>query len=223
MSPLKLVACLAAALPFFGGCAVAPQDADADAEADTVSVEAAISTRIRPGNFKLYLSPGEIPYPNCDVYTQLEIVSSPARATLTERVDGVCNISLLPDSRTYRVRQVATDCGSIVYIGGLRRNGELHALRITDHRSRMCNDLVPAQVTVEEIGPGPNGIRKLVARYSHDAAPTPPPPPAPRSAVSCEAAGGTCQSIFATTYCAKWADSTTHDCGGMPSTGCCLP
>lgn len=107
--------------------------------------DAVVDSAVRPGSFKLYGEPGVAPNPNCDVHTSL--VLGP-RAVLSEVVGGDCEIHVDPNERTYALHLDRTECGSRVYIG---TSGE-REITLTDHRARICRDIPPAQIVVEETG-----------------------------------------------------------------------
>jgi hypothetical protein len=151
-----------------GGCAVDAQDL---AEGDETTTEDALKTSVSPGTFKLYSDPDHTPSPHCDVFTRLELKASPARAELREEVasTSLCKLMVQPNERFFRLRQQPTGCGSKLYTGSFRKQGKLHAIKITDHRTRLCKDLVPAKIIVEETVPGfPGAI--TTTKYSFDGA-----------------------------------------------------
>lgn len=143
------------------GCAVEPSAEDADEE---VSAEDALTTRIPPGTFKLYDEPHAQPNPSCDVHTSLVLHSDGgARATLEERVGGFCELYVAPTTREFRLRAAGTSCGSKIYKGRKKVDGVWRSITITDHRKRVCRDLVPAKIIVEEKWSGHE-----TTRYSYD-------------------------------------------------------
>ncbi|MBX3193005.1 MAG: hypothetical protein KF819_38830 [Labilithrix sp.] len=146
-----------------GGCAI-----DAAEDEDLVSSEDAIlAASLTPGTFKLYDAPRADPG-SCDVHTVLELKSqSGARAALHERVGGPCRLAVFPDLREYRLRFEGTACGSKIYKGSKRIAGKLRNIKITDHRTRVCRDLVPAKIIVEET----DRDGALRTKYSNDAPP----------------------------------------------------
>lgn len=137
-----------------------------DAEGDSVSEAEAISARITPGSFKLYGQPGATPSPACDIHTKLELKASYfSTATLEEAVSGMCEIAVVPNARTYRLRLAGESCGTRIYSGSLTKAGKRTEIRITDNRGRLCRDLVEAKIIVEETRDG-----QTVKRYSADGA-----------------------------------------------------
>ena len=171
MNTKLVVSAMLVSLIGFGvaGCAVDAQDS---AEGDETSAEEALRTTVTPGTFKLYSQAGHTPSPNCDIFTQLVLKGSPASATLDEHVGHEpgaisCKLMVQPNERTFRLKQQPTGCGSKLYTGSFRKDGKLHAIKITDHRTRVCRDLVPAKIIVEETVPGfPGAI--TTTKFSFD-------------------------------------------------------
>jgi hypothetical protein len=139
------------------GCAAAPAD-------ESESTEAALAAK---SSFKLYADPDHVPNADCDVYTLLNL-SAPShggvRNPIPERgivvahfrdvSEGTCRIRLDAVPRSYRLVLEDTDCGSHVYRSEEVVEGQKRAVTITDHRTRTCRDLVPAQIIVEESDEG---------------------------------------------------------------------
>lgn len=131
------------------GCAV---DSVAEGDDDAVSSDEAIKAGIAAGTFKLYDEPRHQPNPSCDVHTAIELSSyrSGSRIDLRETVGGLCEIYVDPQERFYRLRFDGTSCGSRIYKGKKKIDGKTREITVTDHRTRMCRDLVPAKIIVEE-------------------------------------------------------------------------
>ena len=144
------------------GCAV---DSSVDADEDAVSADEAIKAGITAGTFKLYGQPRVQPNAMCDVHTAIELSSyrSGSRIDLREAVGGVCEIYVEPQERFYRLRFDGTACGSRIYKGQKKINGKTRSITVTDHRTRVCRDLVPAKIIVEETD--------QPTKYSFDGAP----------------------------------------------------
>lgn len=157
------------------GCA-ADADTDGGAEdgpdSDDVTVDEANAAKVTPGSFKLYGQPRATPNPNCDPHTKLTLEASRySTAKLEEGLEGFCEIAVVPNPRTYRLRLASTSCGSRIYTGSVTKSGKKYAVKITDHRTRLCEDVVPAAVIVEETVPGfPGAI--TTTKYSYDGAPS---------------------------------------------------
>src|SRR6185295_11162150 len=168
-SSLRIGLLVLSLAPIAVACSAAGDDVS---DGDDVSEAEANVARITPGEFKMYDQPRATPDPSCDVHTKLSLTADRgSRAKLEEVVGGPCEIAVFPNPREYRLRLDETSCGSKIYTGSIRRNGERNTLKITDHRTRTCRDLVPAKIITEEFtGNGFAGpvIRKL---YSLDAAP----------------------------------------------------
>jgi len=166
LAALSLVTLSTVAL---AGCSA---DASDDAlDEDMISSEDAIRAQsLVPGTFKLYADPGHQANPSCDLHTALELTNqNGARAKLREVVGGFCEIFADPQPREYRLRYEGTSCGSVTYRGQKKIAGKLRSIKITDHRSRVCRDLVPAKIIVEETGI--NGGTSI--KYSAPDAPAP--------------------------------------------------
>jgi hypothetical protein len=144
------------------GCAV---DTASEGDDDAVSTDEAIKAGIAPGTFKLYDEPRREPNASCDVHTAIELSSyrSGSRIDLRETVSGLCEIYVEPQERFYRLRFDGTACGSRIYKGQKKINGKTRSITVTDHRTRICRDLVPAKIVVEETD--------RPTKYSFDGAP----------------------------------------------------
>ncbi len=108
----------------------------------------AISEGITPGEFKLYANPGVTPNPSCDPHTKLSLKAGAAH--LEEAVGGSCEIVAVPNPRDYALHLDHTDCGSNIFVGTTVKDGSEWSITITDHRTRMCRDIPPAEIVVEE-------------------------------------------------------------------------
>ena len=87
---------------------------DAGEDNDDVTVDEANAAKVGPGTFKLYGEPHFTPNPSCDLHTKLELKAATfSTATLEEAVGGFCEIAVVPNPRTYRLRLTGTDCGCI--------------------------------------------------------------------------------------------------------------
>ena len=155
---LLTLACASSSLT---GCA-------AEAASDDVeSSEAALGTIVAPGEFKLYDSPRANPTPTCDVHGVLVLSNDEdgAHASLAESVDGTCEIFVERRLRELSLTLAETSCGSKIFKGTTVVDDRIHTITITDHRSRLCRDLVPARIIVAEKDED-GAVRK---RYSFDA------------------------------------------------------
>lgn len=122
-----------------------PNDGESS-ESDVVK-----GAKVTPGSFKLYATPDHQPSPSCDIHTQLTLSPDPRNnAKLVEAVTGLCKIAVVPNERTYNLRLTGTPCGSKEWSGVLNKGGKRTEIKITDHRSRMCMDVVAGLVEVEE-------------------------------------------------------------------------
>jgi hypothetical protein len=134
-------------------CAAPTSEEVADAE------EAVRGASIAPGTFRLHTQPNHTEDLACDNYTSLELTPN-GRAKLVSMLTGRCALTAFyaPFIRDYSLRQTGTNCGSKIYEGTTRVDGPVARgrakIKITDHRSRVCRDLVPAKIIVEEAATG---------------------------------------------------------------------
>jgi hypothetical protein len=136
-------------------CSSADAGDASDSDGDVVVESEAVAAKVTPGSFKLYSQPNATPNPGCDVHTKLDLKAEyRSTASLQEAVGGSCEIAVFPNQRTYRLRLEGTDCGSRIYAGFRKKDGESYAIKITDHRTRLCENVVPAAIIVEETVPG---------------------------------------------------------------------
>jgi len=130
--------------------------------------------------FKLYNAPSVQPSPHCDYYAHLTLAEGPAglRATLENRLDGICEMAVFPQKRTYLLARLDDDCGSrryasteVHYQGDSEAPAETPSpftkVEIIDHRTRLCRNRVLARVIVKET----LATGQVVTRYSHDVRP----------------------------------------------------
>ncbi len=130
------------------------------------------ATSVVGGKFKLYAKPRHQADPNCDIHTLLVLSEKRGAmgATMTEGVDGVCEIYIAPKRRSYTLASEQMGCGSFKYEGS--RLFQMHEslkptdavkIEIVDHRGRICRDLVPAPIiTTETLANG-----KTIVKYSN--------------------------------------------------------
>lgn len=141
-------------------CGSSADDAAAGDEADSTG------SRVASGEFELGDTPHSVPT-DCDVHTHLSLKDSPSTATLSEVVGGMCRLAVMPNLRTYKLHLSKTDCGSLSYTGKLKDGS---TIRLTDHRARTCEDVVPAQIVVEETSLA-GYDSTTTTKYSRDPAP----------------------------------------------------
>ena len=80
---------------------------------------------------------------------------------------------MVPNARDYRLRRTGTSCGSSTYSASFTKGIETWSIKITDHRTRTCRDVIPAKVIITETHDGPLGPIEIT-QYSSDRAPTAP-------------------------------------------------
>ncbi|MFO0674979.1 MAG: hypothetical protein U0169_00455 [Polyangiaceae bacterium] len=111
---------------------------------------------LEPFSTPLFMIPNAHPNPNCFVATRFDLENGFAmpRATLDEFVGGTCGLYVTSNPRRYDLSLESRTCGSKVWVGsGKDDAGNPYTLRITDHRDRYCEDIVPALFVVEESSP----------------------------------------------------------------------
>jgi hypothetical protein len=162
----------AVGLSLLVGCAGA--DADGAVSALEPTDEAAEALAAAPAQepipaafIALYDRPGMTPDPVCDRFTRMQLHNGPTGPTafLLEMTLGDCTRQPEPNERAYDLRKTGESCGSKIWEGSRRTARGLAKIKITDHRTRLCRDLVPAKLIVEE-----TIARRKTVRYSYDAA-----------------------------------------------------
>ena len=122
--------------------------------------------RLEPVRAALFSIPNAHPNPSCFVATRIDLGNGFAMpvATIEEFVGGSCGLTVVPNTRRYSLSLVSHACGSNVYEGtGRDEAGNSYSVRVTDHRERYCEDIVPAVFVVEETRAG--GIART--KYSY--------------------------------------------------------
>lgn len=167
LSVVLLTASVSALAVACGGAAEEASPGDTD----DVTNDEANAAKITAGNFKLYDQPRATPNPSCDVHTKIDLKSvGGSSATLSEGLGGTCEIYVVPNPRTYKLKDAGGSCGSRIFTGSVTKGGKKYAVKITDHRKRVCEDVIPALLIVEETVPGfPGAI--TTTKYSFDGAP----------------------------------------------------
>ena len=127
----------------------------------------AMAAGFATGTFDLYGEPRHQVNAFCDHGTRLVLDKASVQgniAFLENFLRGACEIFVPPNPRHYKITSVSGDgCGSLIYKGtSTGPRGPMH-IEITDHRTRVCEDVIPALIIVKE--KGPEGERVL---YSKD-------------------------------------------------------
>jgi hypothetical protein len=158
---LILLAAVAVA-PFAVGCSAQTPEPGEVSEAD---VNAAA---VAPGSFKLYGVPNADPNPLCDVHTSLTLsADGGSSAHLEEGLAGACEIFVIPNARDYPLTLSGVECGTKIYSGSFLRGIERFSVKITDNRTRLCENVIPALIVVEETRDGELGPI-TTTKFSHD-------------------------------------------------------
>lgn len=137
--PVSLLAI--ASLP---GCAAAQEEAPIVDGADQEVTGGAVLEA------KLYADPRVRPASTCDAYTHLEVVRTRGgklKALLENRLaeTSLCEIMIAPNPRSFTVTQSGS-CGSTTYESA----GAAPKIAISDHRRRVCEDIRPSLIEVQE-------------------------------------------------------------------------
>lgn len=166
LSMLKLAGLALLCAPFAVACSADTSDS-IEGDGDDVTVDEANAARVAPGEFKLYTEARATPNPNCDVHTKLVLSDQGgSKAHLEEGLEGSCEIAVLPNPRDYKLRAAGQDCGSRIFTGSFKKNGEKHSIKIIDNRARLCENVVAGAIEVEETTP-----RGKVMKFSFDGPP----------------------------------------------------
>jgi hypothetical protein len=149
---MKMILSLMIALTAVACGSESQQSTTLATESETLTVD--------EGTFKLYEHEDIVPEAFCDLHVRLTLKNSETGsvAIFEQAVGGVCEIAVNPNPRTYILNEVEGTCGSRIFEGTLLKKvkGETHSVIITDHRTRVCKDLVPSSIIVEKtssIGP----------------------------------------------------------------------
>jgi hypothetical protein len=166
LSMLKLVALALVCAPLAVACSA--DTAEEIGDGDDVTADESNAARVAPGEFKLYTQAHATPNPSCDPHTLLTLSNKDgSKAHLEEALDGSCELAVIPNARDYKLRAAGQDCGSRIFTGSFRKNGEKHSIKIVDNRTRLCENVVAGAIEVEETSP-----RGTVQKYSYDAPPS---------------------------------------------------
>ena len=93
------------------------------------------------------------------------VVVVSAMAGVTDQLVALANdMSPAPDPREYVLLFSGHECGSTVYAAAATVDGKTRDITVTDHRTRVCKDLVPAKIVVEER----DASGELRTYYSYD-------------------------------------------------------
>lgn len=166
----SMVMAVAAVSSLVVACGGNAEEADG-ANADDVTNDEANAAKVKAGSFKLYDQPHATPNASCDVHTKIDLTSTGgSKATVSEGLEGTCELYVMPNPRTYKLKDAGSSCGSRIFKGSVTKGGKKYSIKITDHRTRLCEDIIPALLVVEETVPGfPGAI--TTTKYSYDQAP----------------------------------------------------
>ena len=112
-------------------------------------VFALIATTAFADTFKLYPQPNQTIDPQCNLFTSADLdFRGRAWLTLEGKIEGSCEVGVVPNTRYYKLTLRSTDCGSNLWVGTSSKSS--NTVTVTDHRSRTCKDIVPAELIVVE-------------------------------------------------------------------------
>lgn len=106
-------------------------------------------TSVQPVTLKMYDERQPQINPECDLYTELQLINgyAGAIAKIENKLGGSCKIAVAPNAMTLNLVETEMGCGSKAYEAiipeGLNR---ITRVEVIDHRSRLCMDLVVNQV-----------------------------------------------------------------------------
>ncbi len=126
------------------GCGVREQGSE------TASTPAIV--KIAEGEFQMFKDPAH-QLTGCDVYTNLELKNTKSGpvAIVEERLQGLCEIHVEPNTRVYELRASEAGCGSLKYESReMVHRSLIPVLKVVDHRTRLCEDVRPNIVTMTE-------------------------------------------------------------------------
>ncbi|NRA63350.1 MAG: hypothetical protein HRU19_02635 [Pseudobacteriovorax sp.] len=99
-----------------------------------------------PGAFILKDEP-RAPSTGCDIVSRLILDKGTIMgdfAYLTDYVDGFCEIYVNPNPRIFTISETTSiGCGSVKHSGTAQLANGFHTIEIIDHRTRLCEDLIP--------------------------------------------------------------------------------
>lgn len=178
ISRIAFIGALLLATSTGAGCTLEAASAE-----ETDSAAAALTGE----NFRLYDEPFVEPGGLCDIHTLLTLAPEERapgpnfdglvrHARLHDALSGECRRLVDPDPRTYTLMFEGTSCGSRIFTASITVDGVARKVTLTDHRTRVCKDLVPANVIVEEQTTA-GDVRTL---YSYDGRRAPVGPDQPR-------------------------------------------
>ena len=125
----------------------------AEQQSNTLATETKTLT-VDEGTFKLYENEDIVPEAFCDLHVLLTLknTANGSVAIFENALEGVCEIAVNPNPRTYVLTEGKSVCGSRVFEGKLinAAKDSANSIVITDHRNRVCKDVVPASIIVEK-------------------------------------------------------------------------
>jgi hypothetical protein len=108
------------------------------------------ATKFQVGSFDLFSEPGHVSS-DCNLGTGLILDRGRLLgdvAVFEDFVKGTCKVGVRPNTRFSKLSFVRANCGSRIYEGGFLTAEGYVQVTITDHRTRLCKDIVPAKIIV---------------------------------------------------------------------------
>jgi hypothetical protein len=133
-----------------------------------LSTQGFAAAKFQVGSFDLYSEPGHVSS-DCNLGTGLILDRGRLLgdvAVFEDFVKGTCKVAVRPNTRFSKLTFVRSNCGSRIYEGGFVTAEGYVQVNITDHRTRLCKDLVPAKIIVTF----QSNEGKVQTLYSQDAA-----------------------------------------------------
>lgn len=151
--------CICAISAAAAGCALstAPSEGSEDTSALTTTAPSKADEL-----FVLVGDESGDPDSRCDVRTVLSLSTKDASgrdtalrssvlyARLHDEAVGDCKIYVDPNPREYVLVESGESCGSKIYAASWTADWRDRSLTLTDHRTRVCKDLQPSTIVVEE-------------------------------------------------------------------------
>jgi hypothetical protein len=148
-------------LSFLAGCSADATDDAASANADLVA-----PAPIAAGKFDLLTKPRVAPH-SCDQLTKLEVKDLSAHMSDSLVSPCMTFAAVDPHTRDYKLTRTGSSCGSTMYEASFTKGGDHWSIKLTDNRARLCRDVIPALIVIEETH---NGTTEKL--YSNDAQPS---------------------------------------------------
>lgn len=117
----------------------------------TVVMISALQSFAKTESFRMYDQPRKQVDTFCNRYTQLQldIEGTVGTATVSNHLEGACEIYVPENKKTYRVALKDSSCGSKIYVDVTASQPRIE---IVDNRTRICEDVIPALIVMKLLG-----------------------------------------------------------------------